>query len=130
MPADLYLCRQAMRDIRHELPESCVVHTLEEAITIQKRIGFPTIVRPSFTLNGSGGGIAYNREEYARIVEHGLDLSPTNEVLLEETVLSWKQYDVEVVRDLADNCIVVCSIEYIDPLRMHTGCALPVAHAL
>ncbi|HLS06205.1 MAG TPA: carbamoyl-phosphate synthase large subunit, partial [Wenzhouxiangella sp.] len=122
--------RQAMRDIGLEVPESWVVHTLEEAITIQKRIGFPTIVRPSFTLGGSGGGIAYNREEFARIVEHGLDLSPTNEVLLEESVLGWKEYEVEVVRDRADNCIVVCSIENIDPMGVHTGDAITVAPAL
>jgi len=122
--------RQAMRDIGLEVPESWVVHTLEEAVTIQKRIGFPTIIRPSFTLGGSGGGIAYNREEFARIVEHGLDLSPTNEVLLEESVLGWKEYEVEVVRDRADNCIVICSIENIDPMGVHTGDAITVAPAL
>ncbi|WP_376690885.1 carbamoyl-phosphate synthase large subunit [Wenzhouxiangella sp. EGI_FJ10409] len=122
--------KNAMRSIGLGVPEAWVAHSLEEAIGIQKRIGFPTIIRPSFTMGGSGGGIAYNREEFERIVEHGLDLSPTNEVLLEESVLGWKEFELEVVRDKADNCIIVCSIENIDPMGVHTGDSITVAPAL
>jgi carbamoyl-phosphate synthase large subunit len=122
--------KDAMRSIGLGVPEAWVAHTMDEAREIQKRIGFPTIIRPSFTLGGSGGGIAYNREEFERIVEHGLDLSPTNEVLLEESVLGWKEFELEVVRDKADNCIIVCSIENIDPMGVHTGDSVTVAPAL
>jgi carbamoyl-phosphate synthase large subunit len=122
--------KEAMRQIGLGVPEAWVAHSLEEAIEVQKRIGFPTIIRPSFTLGGSGGGIAYNREEFVQIVEHGLDLSPTNEVLLEESVLGWKEFELEVVRDKADNCIIICSIENIDPMGVHTGDSVTVAPAL
>jgi carbamoyl-phosphate synthase large subunit len=88
---------------------------MEEALAVQAEIGFPTVIRPSFTLGGSGGGIAYNREEFEEIVERGLDASPTSEVLLEESVLGWKEYEMEVVRDRNDNCIIICSIENLDP---------------
>jgi len=121
--------REAMRDIGLESPEAEVAHSLEEAIEIQKRIGFPIIIRPSFTLGGSGGGIAYNREEFVDIVEHGLDLSPTNEVLLDESLLGWKEFELEVVRDRADNCIIICSIENFDPMGVHTGDSVTVAPA-
>ena len=122
--------REAMRDIGLESPEAEVAHSLEEAIEIQKRIGFPIIIRPSFTLGGSGGGIAYNREEFVDIVEHGLDLSPTNEVLLDESLLGWKEFELEVVRDRADNCIIICSIENFDPMGVHTGDSVTVAPIL
>ena len=121
--------REAMRDIGLESPEAEVAHSLDEAIEIQKRIGFPIIIRPSFTLGGSGGGIAYNREEFMQIVEHGLDLSPTNEVLLDESLLGWKEFELEVVRDKADNCIIICSIENVDPMGVHTGDSITVAPA-
>ncbi|QOC21240.1 carbamoyl-phosphate synthase large subunit [Wenzhouxiangella sp. AB-CW3] len=121
--------REAMRDIGLESPEAEVAHSLEEAIEIQKRIGFPIIIRPSFTMGGSGGGIAYNREEFVEIVEHGLDLSPTNEVLLDESLLGWKEFELEVVRDKADNCIIICSIENFDPMGVHTGDSVTVAPA-
>jgi carbamoyl-phosphate synthase large subunit len=116
-------------DIGMASPEAEVAHSLEEAIEIQKRIGFPIIIRPSFTLGGSGGGIAYNREEFLEIVEHGLDLSPTNEVLLDESLLGWKEFELEVVRDKADNCIIICSIENFDPMGVHTGDSITVAPA-
>ncbi len=122
--------RDAMRDIGLESPEAEIAHTLDQAIEIQKRLGFPIIVRPSFTMGGSGGGIAYNREEFVQIVEHGLDLSPTNEVLLDESLLGWKEFELEVVRDKADNCIIICSIENLDPMGVHTGDSITVAPAL
>ncbi|NBB91608.1 MAG: carbamoyl-phosphate synthase large subunit [Gammaproteobacteria bacterium] len=130
MAEDRDAFKEAMRDIGLGVPEAWVAHSLDEAIEVQKRIGFPTIIRPSFTLGGSGGGIAYNREEFIQIVEHGLDLSPTNEVLLEESVLGWKEFELEVVRDKADNCIIICSIENIDPMGVHTGDSVTVAPAL
>ena len=102
---------------------------MEEALAVQAEIGFPTVIRPSFTLGGSGGGIAYNREEFEAIVARGLDASPTNEVLLEESVLGWKEYEMEVVRDRNDNCIIVCSIENLDPMGVHTGDSITVAPA-
>ncbi len=122
--------RIAMGDIGLEVPQAAVAHSMEEAIEVQKQFGFPTIIRPSFTLGGSGGGIAYNREEFTQIVELGLDLSPTNEVLLEESVLGWKEFEMEVVRDHADNCIIICAIENIDPMGIHTGDSITVAPAL
>jgi carbamoyl-phosphate synthase large subunit len=121
--------RDAMREIGLESPEAEVAHSLDEAMEIQKRIGFPIIIRPSFTMGGSGGGIAYNREEFVEIVEHGLDLSPTNEVLLDESLLGWKEFELEVVRDRADNCIIICSIENLDPMGVHTGDSITVAPA-
>ena len=130
MAEDRDAFKEAMREIGLGVPEAWVAHSLEQAMEVQKRIGFPTIIRPSFTLGGSGGGIAYNREEFVQIVEHGLDLSPTNEVLLEESVLGWKEFELEVVRDKADNCIIICSIENIDPMGVHTGDSITVAPAL
>ncbi|AKS41915.1 carbamoyl-phosphate synthase large subunit [Wenzhouxiangella marina] len=121
--------RLAMGEIGLGVPTAAVAHSLEEAMEIQKQVGFPTIIRPSFTLGGSGGGIAYNREEFVEIVSHGLDLSPTNEVLLEESVLGWKEFELEVVRDRADNCIIICSIENLDPMGVHTGDSITVAPA-
>ena len=96
---------------------------------MQTEVGFPTVIRPSFTLGGSGGGIAYNREEFDEIFNRGLELSPTTEVLIEESVLGWKEYEMEVVRDTADNCIIVCSIENFDPMGVHTGDSITVAPA-
>src|ERR1700678_1827092 len=122
--------RQAMDKIGLESPNSSVAHTLEEAMAAQLLVGLPSIIRPSFTLAGTGGGIAYNLEEFREIVERGLDLSPTHEVLIEESVLGWKEFELEVVRDKADNCIIVCSIENIDPMGVHTGDSITVAPAL
>ncbi|MDY6943748.1 MAG: carbamoyl-phosphate synthase large subunit [Pseudomonadota bacterium] len=121
--------RIAMGEIGLATPRSVVAHSMEEASQVQPQVGFPTIIRPSFTLGGSGGGIAYNREEFVEIVERGLDLSPTNEVLLEESVLGWKEFEMEVVRDKKDNCIIVCSIENLDPMGVHTGDSITVAPA-
>jgi carbamoyl-phosphate synthase large subunit len=121
--------RDAMDEIGLGSAKSEVAHTWEEAQKIQAEIGFPVIIRPSFTLGGSGGGIAYNREEFEEIVKHGLDLSPTNEVLLEESLLGWKEYEMEVVRDKNDNAIIVCSIENLDPMGVHTGDSITVAPA-
>ncbi|SEO71377.1 carbamoyl-phosphate synthase large subunit [Aquisalimonas asiatica] len=119
--------REAMARINLATPRAEVAHSMEEAMDIQSRIGFPTIIRPSFTLGGSGGGIAYNREEFVTICEGGLDLSPTNELLIEESILGWKEFEMEVVRDKADNCIIVCSIENLDPMGVHTGDSITVA---
>ena len=129
MAEDRELFRNAMRDIGLECPRSRVAHSLEEALAIQAEIGFPTVIRPSFTLGGSGGGIAYNREEFEQIVARGLDASPTSEVLLEESVIGWKEFEMEVVRDKADNCIIICSIENLDPMGVHTGDSITVAPA-
>jgi len=126
---DRDLFRKAMIEIGLEVPHSAVAHNMDEARVVQAEIGFPTIIRPSFTLGGSGGGIAYNIEEFEAIVERGLDLSPTNEVLLEESVLGWKEYEMEVVRDRKDNCIIICSIENFDPMGVHTGDSITVAPA-
>src|SRR5687767_5768708 len=119
-----------MDKIGLESPKSKAAHTMEEALEGLEFVGLPAIIRPSFTLAGTGGGIAYNVEEFREIVEHGLDLSPTTEVLIEESVLGWKEYEMEVVRDKADNCIIVCSIENIDPMGVHTGDSITVAPAL
>jgi len=121
--------RQAMAKIGLATPRSAIAHSLEEAEQVQAPLGFPCIIRPSFTLGGSGGGIAYNREEFIEICERGLDLSPTNELLIEESVLGWKEYEMEVVRDRKDNCIIVCSIENFDPMGVHTGDSITVAPA-
>ena len=121
--------REAMRAIGLEVPNSELAHSLEDAKRIRNEIGFPIIIRPSFTLGGSGGGIAYNREEFTAICERGLDASPTREVLLEESVLGWKEFEMEVVRDRKDNCIIVCSIENLDPMGVHTGDSITVAPA-
>lgn len=122
--------RDAMDKLGLESPRSRACHTLEEALEGLDFVGLPAIIRPSFTLAGTGGGIAYNMEEFREIVERGLDLSPTTEVLVEESVLGWKEYEMEVVRDTADNCIIVCSIENIDPMGVHTGDSITVAPAL
>ena len=121
--------REAMRAIGLEVPNSQLAHSMEDAKRIRNEIGFPIIVRPSFTLGGSGGGIAYNREEFTTICERGLDASPTREILLEESVLGWKEFEMEVVRDRKDNCIIVCSIENLDPMGVHTGDSITVAPA-
>ncbi len=121
--------RQAMAKIGLNMPRSAIAHSLEEALQVQAQIGFPTIIRPSFTLGGSGGGIAYNREEFIEICERGLDLSPTRELLIEESALGWKEYEMEVVRDRKDNCIIICSIENLDPMGVHTGDSITVAPA-
>ncbi len=126
---DRELFRRAMIEIGLDVPRSLIAHTMDEAMAVQAEIGFPTIIRPSFTLGGSGGGIAYNQEEFVEIVERGLDLSPTNEVLLEESVLGWKEFEMEVVRDRKDNCIIICSIENLDPMGVHTGDSITVAPA-
>ncbi|MCG8427350.1 MAG: carbamoyl-phosphate synthase large subunit [Chromatiales bacterium] len=124
---DRDLFRQAMRKIGLDMPRSAIAHSMEEAHQVQAQIGFPTIIRPSFTMGGSGGGIAYNREEFEEICQRGLDLSPTNELLIEESILGWKEYEMEVVRDRADNCIIICSIENFDPMGIHTGDSITVA---
>ncbi len=129
MAEDRELFRVAMTEIGLECPKAEVAKSLEQAIDIQTRVGYPTIIRPSFTLGGSGGGIAYNREELVEIVTRGLELSPTSEVLVEESVLGWKEFEMEVVRDTADNCIIVCSIENLDPMGVHTGDSITVAPA-
>ncbi|HYJ83759.1 MAG TPA: carbamoyl-phosphate synthase large subunit [Allosphingosinicella sp.] len=122
--------RDAMSKIGLESPRSAIAHSLEEAIRALDTTGLPAIIRPSFTLGGTGGGIAYNREEFVEIVTGGLDASPTTEVLIEESVLGWKEYEMEVVRDRNDNAIIVCSIENVDPMGIHTGDSITVAPAL
>jgi carbamoyl-phosphate synthase large subunit len=121
--------REAMRGIGLASPRSALAHSMEEARQVQAQIGYPTIIRPSFTLGGTGGGIAYNREEFEEICARGIDASPTSEVLLEESVLGWKEFEMEVVRDSRDNCIIVCSIENLDPMGVHTGDSITVAPA-
>jgi len=121
--------REAMRRIGIESPRSALAHSIEEARQLQAQIGFPTIIRPSFTLGGTGGGIAYNREEFEEICARGIDASPTREVLIEESVIGWKEYEMEVVRDCRDNCIIVCSIENFDAMGVHTGDSITVAPA-
>tara|TARA_B110000977_G_scaffold44751_1_gene60870 strand:- start:19317 stop:22538 length:3222 start_codon:yes stop_codon:yes gene_type:complete len=129
MAEDRQKFKVAMNEIGLESARSSVAHSMEEALAIQPSIGFPSIIRPSFTLGGSGGGIAYNIEEFKDIVARGLDFSPTTEVLLEESLLGWKEYEMEVVRDQADNCIIICSIENFDPMGVHTGDSITVAPA-
>jgi carbamoyl-phosphate synthase large subunit len=121
--------KQAMSRIGLANPRSSLAHSLEEAIQIQAGIGFPTIIRPSFTMGGSGGGIAYNMEEFLAICEGGLEASPTRELLIEESLIGWKEFEMEVVRDSADNCIIICSIENLDPMGVHTGDSITVAPA-
>ena len=130
MAEDRLLFREAMDRIGLESPRSAIAHTVEEALDGLEKVGLPTIIRPSFTLGGTGGGVAYNREEFIAIVETGLDASPATEVLIEESVLGWKEYEMEVVRDRADNCIIICSIENVDPMGVHTGDSITVAPAL
>jgi carbamoyl-phosphate synthase large subunit len=126
---DRELFDRAMKNIGLECPRSGFAHSMEEARQVQAMIGFPCIIRPSFTLGGSGGGIAYNLEEFDQICERGLELSPTNELLIDESLIGWKEYEMEVVRDHADNCIIVCSIENFDPMGVHTGDSVTVAPA-
>ena len=130
MAEDRELFRDAMREIGLETPQSQIARSLDEALAIAGEIGYPVVVRPSFTLGGSGGGIGYNREELETIVARGLDASPTGEVLLEESVIGWKEFEMEVVRDQRDNCIIVCSIENLDPMGVHTGDSITIAPAL
>ena len=127
---DRQLFREAMTRIGLETPKSMLAHNREEALKALEHVGLPAIVRPSFTLGGTGGGVGYNRQEFAEIVERGLDASPTRQVLVEESVLGWKEFEMEVVRDRADNCIIVCSIENVDPMGVHTGDSITVAPAL
>src|ERR1700692_2657097 len=129
MAEDREQFRNAMREIELEVPYSQLARSLEEALAVQSSIGFPIVIRPSFTLGGSGGGIAFNREEFLDIVERGLDASPTTEVLIEESVIGWKEFEMEGVRDRNDNCIIVCSIENLDPMGVHTGDSITVAPA-
>ena len=129
MAEDRELFRDAMRDIGLATPKSRIAHNLEEANGAIGDIGYPVVIRPSFTMGGSGGGIAYNREEFETILARGLDASPTSEVLLEEAVIGWKEYEMEVVRDRKDNCIIICSIENLDPMGVHTGDSITVAPA-
>ena len=129
MAEDRHLFREAMTEIGLEVPNADIAHSIEEALEKQEAIGFPTIIRPSFTLGGTGGGIAYNPEEFERIATHGLEMSPTTEILLEESVIGWKEFEMEVVRDKNDNCIIVCAIENIDPMGVHTGDSITVAPA-
>ncbi len=121
--------KAAMTKIGLESPRSKLAHSLEEALQVQAAIGYPTIIRPSFTMGGSGGGIAYNREEFLQICERGLEASPTKELLIEESVIGWKEFEMEVVRDKNDNCIIICSIENLDPMGVHTGDSITVAPA-
>ncbi|MDG2172075.1 MAG: carbamoyl-phosphate synthase large subunit [Gammaproteobacteria bacterium] len=121
--------KEAMKEINLDSAKSFVVGEINEAINKQKEIGFPIIIRPSFTLGGSGGGIAYNMEEFIEISKRGLDVSPTTEILLEESLLGWKEYEMEVVRDSNDNCIIICAIENFDPMGVHTGDSITVAPA-
>lgn len=129
MAEDREKFRKAMDEIGLSSARSAVAHSMEAARQVQKGLGFPTIIRPSFTMGGSGGGIAYNKQEFEEIVARGLDMSPTTEVLLEESLLGWKEYEMEVVRDRNDNCIIICSIENLDPMGVHTGDSITVAPA-
>ncbi|HXO65433.1 MAG TPA: carbamoyl-phosphate synthase large subunit [Steroidobacteraceae bacterium] len=130
MAEDRELFRNAMREIGLDTPQSQIARSLDEGLAIAGEMGYPLVVRPSFTLGGSGGGIAYNREELEDIVARGLDASPTGEVLLEESVIGWKEFEMEVVRDHKDNCIIICSIENLDPMGVHTGDSITIAPAL
>ena len=126
---DRLLFKDAMTAIGLDVPKSSLVNNLRDGLDFSSKIGFPVILRPSFTLGGTGGGIAYNREELLELLARGLDLSPVHEVLLEESVLGWKEYELELMRDLADNVIVICSIENFDPMGTHTGDSITVAPA-
>jgi carbamoyl-phosphate synthase large subunit len=130
MAEDRQQFKQAMTRIGLESAESGVAHSLPEALAVQETVGFPAVVRPSFTLGGTGGGIAYNMEEFVTICQRGLELSPTRELLIEESLIGWKEFEMEVVRDARDNCIIVCSIENLDPMGIHTGDSITVAPAL
>ena len=120
---------RAMKRIGLSTPRSAIAHSMEEALQVQGALGFPCVIRPSFTMGGSGGGIAYNREEFVEICNRGLELSPTNELLIDESLVGWKEFEMEVVRDKRDNCIIICSIENLDPMGVHTGDSITVAPA-
>ncbi|MCR4341186.1 MAG: carbamoyl-phosphate synthase large subunit, partial [Gemmatimonadaceae bacterium] len=120
----------AMRRIGLAVPQGAIAHTLDEALEVAERTGFPSIIRPAFTLGGSGGGIAYNRDEFEAIVRRGLDLSPVDQVLIERSVIGWKEFELEVMRDVDDNVVIVCSIENVDPMGVHTGDSITVAPAM
>ena len=120
---------RAMKAIGLETPRSAIAHSLEEALQVQSQLGFPCVIRPSFTMGGSGGGIAYNREEFVEICTRGLELSPTSELLIDESLLGWKEFEMEVVRDRNDNVIIICSIENLDPMGVHTGDSITIAPA-
>src|SRR6195952_2946449 len=126
---DRLLFKDAMTKIGLDMPKSMLINNIRDGMEFAAKIGFPVVIRPSFTLGGSGGGIAYNREELMEILSRGLDLSPVHECLLEESVLGWKEYELEVVRDLKDNVIIICSIENFDPMGVHTGDSITVAPA-
>ena len=126
---DRLLFKDAMNKIGLDMPRSALMNNIRDGLEFAAKIGFPVVIRPSFTLGGSGGGIAYNREELMEILSRGLDLSPVHECLLEESVLGWKEYELEVVRDLKDNVIIICSIENFDPMGVHTGDSITVAPA-
>src|SRR5881296_3085824 len=130
MAEDRLLFKQAMKEIALETPESEVVGDMREAQRVIRSIGFPAVIRPSFTLGGTGGGIAFNSEEFEEIVQRGLDLSPVHAVLIEESVIGWKEFELEVMRDLQDNVVVICSIENFDPMGVHTGDSITVAPAM
>ncbi|MDD5300738.1 MAG: carbamoyl-phosphate synthase large subunit [Gallionella sp.] len=129
MAEDREKFKQAMTRIGLASARSAIAHSMEEALQVQQVMGFPTVIRPSFTMGGSGGGIAYNREEFVEICERGLEASPTKELLIEESLLGWKEFEMEVVRDRNDNCIIICSIENLDPMGVHTGDSITVAPA-
>ncbi|HAR41516.1 MAG TPA: carbamoyl phosphate synthase large subunit, partial [Bdellovibrionales bacterium] len=126
---DRGLFKAAMHKIGLDVPRSGFAHNLAEALEVIKTVGFPAILRPSFTMGGTGGGIAYNIEEYESLVLGGIEASPTNEVLVEESVIGWKEYELEVMRDTADNVVIICSIENFDPMGVHTGDSITVAPA-
>ncbi len=126
---DRQLFDETMQTIGIDTPSSGIAHSMEDAIEVQKRIGFPCIIRPSFTMGGTGGGIAYNIDEFEAICKKGLELSPTNELLIDESLIGWKEFEMEVVRDCKDNCIIVCSIENLDPMGVHTGDSITIAPA-
>src|SRR4051795_12605045 len=127
---DRQLFKDAMREIGLDVPQSGVARTLAEAVELAKTLGFPLVIRPSFTMGGVGGGIAYNIEEFRDLAERGIELSPVHEILVEESVIGWKEYELEVMRDCADNFVVICSIENIDPMGVHTGDSITVAPIL
>jgi carbamoyl-phosphate synthase large subunit len=127
---DRALFQKAMEKIGLETPKNALIHNLEEAKLALKKTGLPAIIRPSFTMGGAGGGVAYTEDEYYKIVEYGLSISPNHEVLIDESIIGWKEYEMEVVRDKNDNAIIVCSIENIDPMGVHTGDSITVAPAL
>jgi len=129
MAEDRERFKNAMLELGLDMPRAAIAHSMEEAYQVQAQVGFPTIIRPSFTMGGSGGGIAYNRDEFDEICRRGLDLSPVNELLVEESITGWKEYEMEVVRDKNDNCIIICSIENLDPMGIHTGDSITVAPA-